>query len=87
MSDPRYIVFDDAPQDRSLGWTADQIADALRPPLAAIGVRVVRQHGAGSTSPRAGFQARGWSRSQYNIKLNLVDNIVDGIVKSQQERG
>ena len=25
-SGPRYIVFDDAPHDRSIGWTADQIA-------------------------------------------------------------
>jgi len=31
---PRYIVFDDALQDRRLGWTADQFAEALRSPLA-----------------------------------------------------
>jgi hypothetical protein len=41
MTCPRSIVFDDAPQDRRLGWTADQFADALRSPLAAIGVRRV----------------------------------------------
>jgi hypothetical protein len=82
MTCPRYIVFDDAPQDRRLAWTADQFADALRSPLAAIGVRVVRQHGAGSTSPRAGFQAHGWSRSQYNTKLNIVDHVVNSVTKS-----
>jgi hypothetical protein len=83
---PRYIVFDDAPEHRGLGRTADQFADALRSPLAAIGVRVIRQHGAGSTSPRAGFQVRGWSRSQYNTKLNTVDHVVNGVMKSLQER-
>ena len=78
---PRYVVFDDAPQDRGLSWTADQFADALRSPLAAIGVRVVRQHGAG-TSPVAGFQLRGWSRSQYNSKLNTVEHVVNGVMES-----
>jgi hypothetical protein len=78
---PRYIVFDDAPQDR-LSCTADQFADALRSPLAAVGVRVVRKHGAGSASPHAGFQVRGWSRKQYNAKLNTVAQIVEGVAKS-----
>jgi hypothetical protein len=78
---PRYIVFDDAPQDLRLGWTADHFADALRSPLAAIGVRVVRQHGARSNSPMAGFQAHGWSRSQYNAKLNAVNHVVNGVMK------
>jgi hypothetical protein len=79
---PRYIVFDDAPQDRRLGCTADQFADALRSPLAAVGVRVVRKHGAGSASPHAGLQVRGWSRKQYDAKLNTVAEIVDDVVKS-----
>jgi hypothetical protein len=79
---PRYIVFDDAPQDRRLGCTADQFADALRSPLAAVGVRVVRKHGAESASPHAGLQVRGWSRKQYNAQLNTVTQIVDGVVKS-----
>jgi hypothetical protein len=84
---PRYIVFDDAPQARRLGWHADQLADALRSPLAAIGVRVVRQHSAGSTSPMAGFRARGWSRSQYNTKLNMVDDVVNGVMKNLAGEG
>jgi hypothetical protein len=82
MIRPRYMVFDDAPQDRRLGWTADQFADALLSPLAAIGVRVVRQRGDGSTSPRAGFQVCGWSRSQYNTRLNTVEHVVNGVMKS-----
>jgi hypothetical protein len=77
---PRYIVFDDAIQDQTLGWTADQFAKALRSPLAAIGVRVVRQHCVGSTSPAAGFQVRGCTRSQYKTMLNMVDRIVDAVV-------
>jgi hypothetical protein len=78
---PRYIVFDDAPQDRGLACTANQFADALRFPLAAVGVRVVRQHGAG-TPTRGGFQVRGWSRSRYNAKRDTVDHVVDDVVKS-----
>jgi hypothetical protein len=77
---PRYIVFDNAPEDRGHGWTADQIADALRAPLAAIGVRVIRQHGARSNSPMAGFQAHGCSRSQYRAKRDAVDKVVGGIM-------
>jgi hypothetical protein len=80
MLHARYIVFDDAPQGRGHGWTADQIANALRAPLAAIGVRVVGQHGARSNSSMAGFQARGCSRSQYRAKLNTVDELVGGIM-------
>jgi hypothetical protein len=70
---PRFIVFDDAPQHRRFGWTADQFADALRSPLAAIGVRVVRQYGARSNSPMAGFHT--------NTKLNTVDHVVNGVMK------
>jgi hypothetical protein len=79
---PRYIVFDDALKDRTPGGTADQFAEALRSPLAAIGVRVVRQHSVGPTSPTAGFQVRGCTRSQYNTMLNMVDRIVNGVINS-----
>jgi len=43
---PRYLVLDDTPQTRGLSCTADELADALRAPLAAVGVRVIRQRGA-----------------------------------------
>jgi hypothetical protein len=76
----RFIVFDDAPQEPGHCWTADQFADALRAPLAAIGVRVVRQNGARSNSFMAGLQAHGCSRSQYRAKLNMVDVVVDGVM-------
>jgi hypothetical protein len=69
-------VFDDAPKSSMVNFNADQLADALRAPLAAIGVRVVRQHGARSNSPIAGFQARGWPRWKYQDKLKAVDAIV-----------
>jgi hypothetical protein len=81
MSSPRYIVFDDDAQTRGLDCTADQFADALRSPLAVIGVRVIRKQGAGSTSPSARFQARGLSRSQYDAKLNTATHIVEGVMK------
>jgi hypothetical protein len=81
MIRPRYIVFDDAPQERRLGCTADQFADALRSPLAVVGVRVVRRRGAGSMLPGAGFQVRGWSRGQYNAKRETVAHVVDGIME------
>jgi hypothetical protein len=76
MSLSRYVVFDDAPQSSRLGCNADQLANALRAPLAAIGVRVVRQQGARSNSSIAGFQAHGWPRRQYQDKLNEVDTLV-----------
>ena len=79
---PRYVVFDDAPQERRLGCTADEFADAIRSALAMVGVRVVRQRGAGAALSAAGFQVRGWSRSRYNAKLKTVAHIVDGITKS-----
>jgi len=49
---PRYIVFDNAPQIKGLGCTADELAAALRVPLAVVGVRVVRQPN------RRGFRRR-----------------------------
>jgi hypothetical protein len=76
MISSRYVVFDDAPQGATVNFNADQLADALRAPLAAIGVRVVRQRGARSSSPIAGFQARGWPRRRYRSKLDAVDAIV-----------
>jgi hypothetical protein len=86
MVHPRYVVFDDAPEKPGIDWTADQIADALRAPLWTIGVRVVRQPGAKSSSLSAGFQGRGSSRRQFQMTLKKVDDIVDGIVGSATRR-
>jgi hypothetical protein len=77
MFSPRYIVFDDTPQDSDL--TPDQFAAALRAPLAAVGVRVVRQRRARPERPIADFQARGCSRRQYEAKLSAVYDIVSEI--------
>jgi hypothetical protein len=82
MVGPRYIVFYDGPEDPALGWTADQFAEAIRFPLRAIGVRVVRQRAVGSTSPLGAFQARGYSRSQYDAMFNMVDRVVVGVINS-----
>jgi hypothetical protein len=80
MNYPRYIVLDDAPHDTSLGLTANQFAEALRPPLAAIGVRVVRQHGLTSEHRAAGFQARGCPRNLYFAKLDKVERVVTSVM-------
>jgi hypothetical protein len=76
MIGPRYIVLDDTPQISRLDCTADEFADALRAPLAMIGVRVVRQRRAG-TKPFSQFQAHGLPRRQYDAKANQVARIVD----------
>jgi hypothetical protein len=85
MHRSRYIVYDDIPQGSNVGRNADQLAVALRAPLAAIGVRVVRQHGARSNPSVAAFQAHGLLRRQYQDKLNEVDAIVSKY--SPQEPG
>ena len=68
MAGPRYLVLDDTPQLRRLNSTADEFAGALRVPLAAVGVRVVRQRGAMPKSPFIEFHARGLSRKQYEAR-------------------
>ena len=80
MGLPRYIVRDDALLDRSLGLTADQFAEALRSPLAAIGVRVVRQPGVAANGRTAGFQARGCSRNLYVAQRSKVDDVVNNLM-------
>jgi len=82
MAHPRYVVFDDAPERPGSDWTADQIAEALRAPLATIGVRVVRQPGSKSDSLTAGFQSHGSSRRQFQVTLKKVDDIVSVVVRS-----
>ena len=81
MSHPRYVVFDNAPAMPGIDWNADQIADALRAPLATIGVRVVRQPRAISNLRTAGFQGRGSSRRTFKITLNKVDDIVNDLIR------
>jgi len=75
----RYLVLDGTPRGRGLGCPADELADALRAPLATVGVRVVRRRGAVIKSPFSGFQARGLSRRQYADKANQVARIVDEV--------
>jgi hypothetical protein len=81
---PRYLVLDDAPQIRGLSCTADELAATLRAPLAAVGVRVVRQRGATSKSLFSEFQARGMSRRQYDAKTIQVAQIVDEVAIAYQ---
>jgi hypothetical protein len=79
---PRYIVFDNAPQIKVLGCTADELAAALRDPLAVVGVRVVRQRGVTSKALFSEFQARGMSRKQYDTKAIQVARIVDEVARA-----
>jgi hypothetical protein len=75
----RFIVFDDALKRNDQRWTADNFAAALRTPLAAIGVSVVRRRGLGGT----GFQAQGISAKAYNAKSEKVRQIVEGVLISR----
>jgi hypothetical protein len=79
MYKPRFVVFDDSLQAQRLGVSADRFADLLRYPLAAICVRVVRQHRLGSPSALEGFQGRGLKRSRYKAMLNAVDRLIAGV--------
>jgi len=80
MSYPRYIVLDDDPNIAFLGLTANQFAEALRSPLAAIGVRVVRQRGTHANSRASGLQARGLPRNLYDAKRNKVERAVGAVI-------
>jgi len=82
---PRYIVLDGAARGRGLGCTADELADALRAPLGAVGVRVVRQRGTITKSAFSAFQARGLSRRQYEAKAVQVAQIVDEVSRAFQQ--
>ena len=75
----RFIVFDDALNQNDKRWTADNFAAALRTPLAAIGVNVVRRRGSGGTN----FQAQGISAKTHNAKSEKVRHIVESVLNSQ----
>ena len=79
----RFIVFDDALKRNDQRWTADNFATALRAPMAAIGVSVVRRHGLGGTSQKNGFQAHGISARAHNAKSEKVRHIVESVLSLQ----
>lgn len=76
----RFVVFDDFVSENGRGWMADDLAAALRAPLAAIGVRVVRQHRSDGNSHRSGFQAHGISAREYKAKSQKVRSVLDDIL-------
>ena len=84
MDGSRYIVVDDAPQARRLDCTADDFAAALRAPLAAVGVRVIRRRGPITPSQFSEFQGRGLSRRKYKAKATQVALIVDEVITTCQ---
>ena len=79
-----YLMMRHTIQDFS---TADQFANALRGPLAAIGVQVIRHHRPRSNSSVPGFQAHGWTRSEYCVKLKEVDQVIHSIMKRLTKSG
>jgi hypothetical protein len=74
----RFVVFSLPGNDR--GWMADDFADALRAPLGAIGVRVVRQHRFEDNPSMSGFQAHGLSAKAYKIQSEKVRNVVEDVL-------
>jgi hypothetical protein len=76
----RFVVFDDALAANDRGWVADNFATALRAPLAAIGVQVVRRRGLACNSSRSGFQARGHSTKVYMAKAKEVQSTVEVVL-------
>lgn len=76
----RFIVFDDALPGNDRGWTADSFAAALRAPLAAIGVRVVRRHGSEGDFNRSGFQAHGLSATVHKAKSEKVRHVAENVL-------
>jgi len=86
MVGPRYIVLDDAPQARGLDCTAGDLADALRAPLAAVGVRVIRRRGLITKSPFSEFQAHGLSRGKYEAKAIQVARIVEEVTAAYRPK-
>lgn len=84
----RYLVLDDAIEGNAFGWTPDTFADALRGPLAAIGVRVVRQQGAGSASGKGGLQGHErLSSTAFRAKADKVARIVEATMRFRPTRG
>jgi len=84
----RYLVFDDAVEGDAFGWTPNTFAGALRGPLAAIGVRVVRQKGAGSHSGKGGLQGgEHLSPNAFKAKSEKVARIVEATMRFQPPRG
>ncbi len=84
----RYVVFDDTPQGKDHGWTADAFAAALRTPLAAIGVRVVRRSGLGRGLGTGGLQGgERLSANAYKAKVDKVARVVEATLSFRPPRG
>lgn len=84
----RYLVLDDAIEGNAFGWTPDTFAAALRGPLAAMGVRVVRQQSAGSGSGKGGLQGgEHLSPNAFKSKAEKVACVVEATMRFRPSRG
>jgi hypothetical protein len=79
----QFVVFDDASFANTRGWMADELAAALRAPLAAIGVRVVRRRRSKSDSEKGGFRAHGISASAYKAKSERVRSVLESVLNKR----
>jgi len=78
----QYVVLDDSRQGKELGWTPDTLAAALRVPLAAIGVWVVRREGLGSALGKDGLEGgEHLSPDAYKAKTEKVWRIVESTLR------
>jgi hypothetical protein len=82
----RYVVFDNALHGTDFhGWPADEFADALRAPLAAIGVIVDRKRGYATTIGTGElFGAESLSREAYNDKYDEVYRVVRRVLHAKR---
>jgi hypothetical protein len=72
----RLVVFDDALRRNDRGWTVDNFTAALRPRLAAMGVRVVRGRDAEGNSDGGGFRVHGLSKSRSEKLQRIVESVL-----------
>ena len=85
----QYVVFDNALQGTDLGdWTVDEFADALRTPLAAIGVIVERKKCHGITIGIGELLgAESLSNEDYRKTYSKVDRVVRRVLREKRENG
>jgi hypothetical protein len=83
----RYVVFDNALYGTDLhGWPADEFADALRAPLAAIGVIVDHKNGKATTIGIGEvFGAESLSVGAYQDKYAEVDRVVRRVMRAKRQ--
>jgi len=73
----QYVVTDQF--QGGVGWTADKFAEALKAPMARIGVTVVRKAG----HVPGGFQADGLPMTALKEKSDEVGRVVHSVLRNR----